>query len=134
MIFIVLFITVSGCSNEAEDRDIEISSSSVSIGAVFPGQEGMDNQKLTYSIVMKNPDSISIVDSVDVILTKIIKDRINKIQSQSIHYDDQGTINISGEVILDMRGLTKEEISQYNFLKGVQFIGDDNVEYFLPIS
>jgi hypothetical protein len=133
MIFIVLFITVSGCSNEAEDRDIEISSSSVSIGAVFPGQEGMD-QKLTYSIVMKNPDSISIVDSVDVILTKIIKDRIIKIQSQSIHYDDQGTINISGEVILDMRGLTKEEISQYNFLKGVQFIGDDNVEYFLPIS
>ncbi|REE55338.1 hypothetical protein A8990_1734 [Paenibacillus taihuensis] len=74
LFLIALFLTASGCTNKTEDRDIEISSSSASIGAVIPEQEDMFNQKLTYSIVMKNPDRISVVDKVDVIITKLFKD------------------------------------------------------------
>lgn len=133
IVVILLCITLLGCSNGEEDQQIEITSSAVSIGAVFPDQVKMDDRKLTYKIVMQNPDKIRVVDTVDVILTKIIKDRIIKIQSESIHYNDEQSITISGEIIFDARGLTKEEISQYDFLQGVQFIGDDNVEYFLPL-
>ncbi|MEF3305716.1 hypothetical protein [Paenibacillus sp. GYB003] len=133
VVLMVLCFAASGCSKEAEDRSVEISRSSVSVGAVFTGEEGMDNQKLAYSIVMNNPNNISIVGSADVIFTKNIKERITRIQYESVHYDDRGTITIAGEIIYDARGLTKDEVSQYDFLKGVQFIGDDNVEYFLPI-
>lgn len=133
--FIVIFFTTSGCTNKTEDRDIDlyISSSSASIGAVLPEQKDIYNQKLTYSIVMQNPDRISVVDNVDVILTKLLKDRVINIQSEGIQYDDKGTIIISGEAIFDARGLSKEEISQFDLLKSIQFIGDNNKEYFLPI-
>lgn len=49
---------------------------------------------------MQNPDRISVVDNVDVILTKLLKDRVINIQSEGIQYDDKGTIIISGEAIL----------------------------------
>ncbi|TYP74531.1 hypothetical protein [Paenibacillus methanolicus] len=112
---------------------MSILSSSFSVGAVSSEQTDWLSQKLTYSIVIQNPERIGMVDDADVILSTIIKDKVERLSSERIQDDDKGTITISGEVIFDARGMTKEEISQFNLLKGVQFMGDDNREYLLPV-
>lgn len=128
-----LAFAATGCSKTAEKQTMEISGRTISIGAVVSGQQDTNRQKVAYRIVLTNPQRIQIVDSADVLLSKIIKGRVIQTQNESIHYDDQGTIALAGEVIFDAMGLSKEEISQHAPLIGVQFIGDDNKEYFLPL-
>lgn len=131
--FVFVVVTISGCQSKGENQTIEISNFLVGIGSVDSTEQNAINQKLTYEIQIHNPKGIRIVDNVDVIFSKFIKDRITRIQSESISYN-AGTIEITGEVIFDAWGLTKEEIAKYDpFVRGVQFLGDDNNEYFLPL-
>ncbi len=122
---------LTGCSITSEkDKEQRITVSAVSIGAVEPEQSNFDKQKLTYEITVANEDDISIVHTVNVIPSMDIKERLIEIKKQGIKYNED-TIEINGEIIIDSKGLTKEEIANLAHIKGLQFIGDNNKEYLL---
>lgn len=56
---------------------------------------------------------------------------VNSEQHQSIKYS-QDTIIINGEIVFDSKGLRKKEITNFEpYIKGLQYIGDNNEKYFL---
>ncbi|MBP3951678.1 hypothetical protein [Bacillus suaedae] len=133
-----LFLLVSvmlistGCSAASEDENEQkIMDYMTSIGSVNLDQDKNDMQKLTYELTIANADDINIVDEVNVIPAKLIQDRLIETTRQGISYH-QNTIDINGEIVFDSRGLSKEEITNFEpLIKGVQFIGDNNKEYLL---
>ncbi|PWU69432.1 hypothetical protein [Gracilibacillus dipsosauri] len=122
------FIILTGCSSTSEnDREQRIINSEVSIGTV----ESEHKQKLTYEITIANEDDVSVVDTVNVIPSMNIKDRLIETKKQDIKYN-KDTIEINGEIIFDSKGLSKEEITTFEpYIKGLQFVGDNNKEYLL---
>ncbi|WP_085994227.1 hypothetical protein [Oceanobacillus senegalensis] len=132
VILLTVFILLTGCSHTDEEKNGQrITDSVISIGAVESESSNFDKQKLTFEITIENADDVRIVDSVHVIPSMNVKDRVIETKKQGITYN-QDTIEMNGEIIFDSRGLTKEEMTNFEpYIKGLQFIGDNNKEYLL---
>ncbi|ASK63892.1 hypothetical protein CFK37_17870 [Virgibacillus phasianinus] len=129
---LIILILLTGCSNTSEDEAEErITNSVVSIGAVDSEKDRFEKQKLTYELTIANADNVRIVDTVNVIPAKVIKDRLIETKNLGVKYK-QDKIEINGEIIFDLSDLTKKEITRFEpYIKGIQFIGDNNNEYLL---
>ncbi|WP_430787430.1 hypothetical protein VBD025_16435 [Virgibacillus flavescens] len=131
--FVLSIIVLTGCTDSnAEEKQLTITNNVVSIGAVKTQQK--DTQKLTYEVTIGNTGDLQVVGEADVLLTKLIKDRIIERENQGISYSGD-SITLTGEVVFDTKGLTKKELDEFHpFVKGVQFIGDNNTEYLIEAS
>ncbi|WP_100404289.1 hypothetical protein [Bacillus solitudinis] len=133
LLTLVMFFMAECSSANEDEKQQRIIDYTASIGAVNSEQDNFEKQKLKYEITLANEDDISIVDSPSVIPAKLIHDRLVETVRQGIEYN-QDTIVINGEIIFDSRGLSKEEITNFEpLIKGLQFIADNNVEYLLLI-
>lgn len=125
---------IAGCSNEDNAKNLKITNSKVSIGAVNSDTANVEKQKLTYDITIKNPIDIRVVDDYEIIPAKIINDQVISWEQKGIEYNEK-TIELTGNVIFSSKGLTKKQIAHFNpLIKGVQFISDNNEEYILLLK
>ncbi|MFC4389064.1 hypothetical protein ACFOZ1_14875 [Gracilibacillus marinus] len=64
----------------------------------------------------------------------IFNGTIINVSNQSLEYKEEELI-VSGEITYNVAGLSKEELSNHkSYIKAIQFIGDDNVEYLLKLK
>lgn len=133
LFLLALFFVASVYSHQEKKQELRISGFSRGIGAVNPGQTDLDVQKLTYRIMLSNPNRIQIVDTVEVVPSRFLKERVVQDLRQTLEYNDPTTITISGEIVFDAKGLSKEDVAGERMLTAVQFKGDDHADYFLPM-
>ncbi|MGE5679182.1 MAG: hypothetical protein ACM3ZR_14100 [Pseudomonadota bacterium] len=125
----VSLLLLTGCSadNELKKPTIEISAVSTSIGAVGNNTSDTETQSFKYNITMINngPEEIAIA-SVKPVLSDAFLERvpegelavqINKTIAPG------GNLEVSGEIIFDAKGLTKEQIiGMEPFVKELEII------------
>lgn len=125
---LIAIILLTGCSSKSEKISEQRIINSEVLISDFKSEH---KQKLTYEITIANEDDVGIVDLVDVIPSMNIKDRLIETKKRGIKYN-KGIIKVSGEFVFDTVGLSKEEILHFEpYIKGIQFIGDNNEEYLL---
>lgn len=127
LVFAVILLLFTACSKEsAESRpDIEISSISTSIGAVGNGSGNIETQSYKFNITMINNEAedINIVSVKPVLSDKFLERVLNG--DEPIQVDKVilkgGSLEVSGEIIFDAKGLTKEQIINLEpFIKEVR--------------
>jgi hypothetical protein len=133
-ILLSALILLSGCStNKPADKvsSIEITNIVTSIGAVGNNINDSDTQsfKFTITLVNNEPTDITIV-SVTPILSEIFLERAadkNKIMPVNRIVSPGGSIDVTGEVIFDAKGMTKDQIVNLQpFIKEVK-IADERI-------
>lgn len=131
LILSVLFL-VTGCSStNNEDKQQRITKSEATVEKVTPEKENAEKQRLRYEITIANEDDVRIVDSVNVIPAKKLQEHLGETVNKGIEYKEE-YIKLHGVIILESNKLTKEDISRSKpYIKGLQFIGDNNKEYLL---
>jgi hypothetical protein len=126
-ILLCIALIISGCSTKKslEEEGISISAISSSIGAVGQNTNDFENQSFKYTITLTNNEEANItVVSITPMLSEnfasLVSDKnvtvdINKTISKD------SSIDVSGEIIFNTKGLSKEQIiSLEPFVKEVK--------------
>ncbi len=116
IILIAVLLLLIGCSN-SDTRlrpGIEVSSITSSIGAVGENTKNFDIQSFKYTIALINNDVVDIkIISVEPELSeefaKRAEDRSTAIQVDKV-ISSGSSIDVSGEIIFDAKGMSKEQI------------------------
>lgn len=129
ILIILILLLLAGCSsnNTSNTMGIEINTITSSIGAVGENINDFDTQRFRYTITLTNNDvsdikivSIEPVLSEEFIERALDEDRIVHVNEQISHGN---SIDVSGEIIFDAKGLAKEQIvSMKPFVKKVRII------------
>lgn len=135
LILAAILLLSSACSgsNERDKAGIEISSINTSIGAVGKNANDFETQSFKYTITLINnePADMSIV-SVKPVLSEKFLERVSngnvEIQMNKV-IPKGGSLEVSGEIIFDAKGLTKEQvISLEPFIKEVKIIEERTID------
>jgi hypothetical protein len=134
LVLAAILLLCAACSNnnERDKAGIEISSITTSIGAVGKNANDFETQSFKYTITLINNESadMSIV-SVKPVLSEKFLERASKVNVE-IQLDKVipkgGSLEVSGEIIFDTKGLTKEQvISLEPFIKEVKIIEERTI-------
>jgi len=134
LVLAAILLLSSACSgnDEREKAGIEISIINTSIGAVEKNVNDFDTQSFKYTITLINnePADMSIV-SVEPVLSEKFLERVSsgnvKIQLNKV-IPMGGSLDVSGEIIFDAKGLTKEQIIGLEpFIKEVKIIEERTI-------
>jgi len=134
MILITILLLFAGCSrNDALNKQgIDIAGSTSSIGAVGENTNDFDTQSYKYAFTLTNNEAadITIVSAEPVLSEKFLERvsdgdttiQVNRVVSQG------ESIEVTGEIIFDATGLTKEQIvSMEPFIKEVRIVEERTI-------
>lgn len=116
MVILSIIILAAGCSSSKPERigGIEITDISSSIGAVDGNTGDIETQSFKYTITLKNNEAADMtIISVRPVLSEELLERIsNKDITLQVNQviRPENSLGISGEIIFDAKGLTKEQI------------------------
>jgi len=129
MLLIVVFLLFPGCSsnNTVTTMGIDINSITSSIGAVGGNTNDFETQSFKYTITLTNNDAADItIVSVEPILSEefieraLNEDRIIQVNELIPH---GSSIDVTGEIVFDAKGMTKEKIiSMEPFVKEIKIV------------
>lgn len=134
LVLAAILLLSAACSNnnERDKAGIEISSISTSIGAVGNNTNDFETQSFKYTITLINNEAadMSIVSVKPVLSEKFLERASNgnaEIQLDKV-IPKGGSLEVSGEIIFDAKGLTKEQIiSLEPFVKEVKIIEERTI-------
>jgi len=129
MFLIPILLLFVGCSsnNTLDTMGIRINSITSSIGAVGGNTNDFETQSYKYTMTLTNNDTSDIkIVSVEPVLSQEFQERVSDRDTviQVNKTVTQGSsLDVSGEIIFDAKGLTKEKIiSMEPFVKEVRII------------
>lgn len=130
-IILLLFVLLplAGCSgnNTLNTMSIEINTITSSLGAVGANTNDFETQSFKYTMTLTNNDASDIkIVSVEPVLSQEFQERVSDRDTviQVNKTVTQGSsLDVSGEIIFDAKGLTKEQIiSMEPFIKEIRII------------
>ena len=129
MLLLSVFLLLAGCSgnNALNTMGIEINSLTSSIGAVGENTNDFETQSFKYIMTLTNNDASDIkIVSVEPVLSQEFQDRVSD-RDTVIHVNKTvikgSSLDVSGEIVFDAKGLTKEQIiSMEPFIKEIRII------------
>jgi len=134
MLLIVVFLLFSGCSsnNTVTTMGIDINSITSSIGAVGGNTNDFETQSFKYTITLTNNDAADItIVSVEPVLSEefieraLNEDRIIQVNELIPH---GSSIDVTGEIVFDAKGMTKEKIiSMEPFVKEIKIVEERTI-------
>lgn len=135
MVMLICTIAIFvGCTNKSQSNNgISINSIQTSIGAIEENTNDIENQSFKYTVQLTNneDDDLKII-SIEPILTekfeKLVssKDLIKNI-NEIISKNDY--LEVSGEIIFNTKGMSKEEIeSMQPFIKEIKIIEERKIK------
>ncbi len=122
-------LVVPGCSTKEtiDEKGISVSGISSSIGGVGPNTSDFETQRFNYTITLTNNDEKDI--KVVLIVPVLSEAFAEKVSDKNITVDVNKTISkgnsidVTGEIIFDTKGLSKEQIMNLQpFVKEVKVI------------
>lgn len=129
ILLILVLLLLAGCSdnNTLNTMGIEINTITSSIGAVGGNINDFETQSFKYTMILTNNDASDIkIVSVEPVLSEEFfkrasdEDRIIQVNKSIPH---GSSIDVSGEIVFDAKGLTKDQIvSMKPFIKEVKII------------
>lgn len=129
----VLFLTACSTDSTMDKSGISINNIVTSIGAVGNNTDDYETQSFKFTITLTNNEAADIgIVSVEPVLSEKVLERVSggdaKIQVESI-IPKGGSLNVSGEIIFNAKGLTKEQIiSLEPFVNEVRIIEERTIE------
>lgn len=129
VLLVTILILLSGCSGNATRKSagIDITGITSSIGAVGENTKDFETQSFKYTITLTNNDEEDItIISVRPVISEKLHERISSkditLQVNRV-IPKGGSLGVSGEIIFDAKGLTKEQtVSMEPFVKEVRII------------
>lgn len=118
-------------TNAQKSVGLEVSGMSSGLGAV---DENLDKTKISYSIPLSNNSSKDrYIKWIEPTLGEKVKDRLLseeiKVNVQKIIKGNQ-YLEIEGEIILDTKGMTKQEITELTpFITGIKIESQEMIEF-----
>jgi hypothetical protein len=110
-------------------------SASISYGAV--DDENLDKTRIAYEITVSgSKEDINNIFSQELLINPDYKDLI--LEKGPYNFQVKGTknpyIEVTGSLVFDTRGKSKEDIDDMNLLQGIKVIDMDNNEYTLAFK
>lgn len=127
LLFVLLLLAGCSSNNTLNTMGIEINTITSSLGAVEANTNDFETQSFKYTMTLTNNDASGIkIVSVEPVLSEEFierasdEDRIIQVNKLISH---GSSIDVTGEIIFDAKGLTKEQIiSMEPFVKEVRII------------
>jgi hypothetical protein len=133
LLFVLLIIT--GCSTKeiVNQKGISLSGVLTSIGAVGENTNGFEKQSFKYTITLTNNDDDNItVVSITPVLSEVFANAVpdkNVTVKVNRTISKGNSINVSGEIIFNTKGLSKEQIiSMKPFIKEVKITEERTIQ------
>ncbi len=135
LILVAILLLSAACSKDStvSKADIDISGISTSIGAVGNNTNDIETQSFKFTITLTNNEAADMeIVSVKPVLSEKFLERVSN-RDTTIKVDKvipQGSsLDVSGEIIFDAKGLTKEQIvSLEPFIKEVRIVEERTVK------
>jgi len=132
LIFILLLCTACSSNTPLNNVGIDITWSMASIGPVEGNANDLETQSFKYSVIITNNEAIdiTIVEIMPLLSEKFLERVSNKDTMIKVNktISKGSSLEVSGEIIFDARGLTKEQIhSLQPFVKEVKIIEERNI-------
>ncbi|MEA4924293.1 MAG: hypothetical protein VB084_03190 [Syntrophomonadaceae bacterium] len=116
-VLLLIILLFSGCSSDKTvDKvdPVDITGILSSIGAVGDNTNDFDTQRFQFTITLKNnePTDITIISLKPVLSEKFLERAADKNVIIPVNQiiSSGGSLDVSGEIIFDAKGLTKEQI------------------------
>lgn len=132
LVFMSLLLLLPACTanstpNTPSKLGLEINSINSSIGAIGENTKDIETQSFKYTVTLTNnePTDITIVSVNPVLSEKFLERVSNKDTVVKVNktISKGGSLNVTGEIIFDAKGLTKEQIvSLQPFVKDVKIL------------
>lgn len=132
MVLLPVLLLLTACSGNnnsgaTKNNGIEITNIVSSIGAVDENTNNIDTQSFKYAMTLTNNDAIDIkIVSVSPVLSNEFLNRVDNKETRievNKTITNGSSINITGEIIFDAKGLTKEQIDSLQpFIKDVKIL------------
>lgn len=132
LISILLLFTACSTNNDSNMVGIDIQNISSGIGAVGGNVNDFETQSFSYTITLTNSEAADItIVSVNPVLTEKFSERVeNKDTIIKVNKIIPGgsSLNVTGDIIFDAKGLTKEQIVNLQpFVKEVKVLEERTV-------
>ncbi|HYF81951.1 MAG TPA: hypothetical protein VEB00_02840 [Clostridia bacterium] len=134
MLLISIILLFAGCSrNDTLNKvGIDITAMNSSIGAVGENTNDFETQSFKFTITLTNNEAadIMIVSVRPILSEKFLERASNKDTVMQINrsISQGGSLDVTGEIIFDAKGLTKEQIvSLEPFIKEVKIIEERTI-------
>jgi hypothetical protein len=134
-IFMVFILFVCLRAFIKNDKEKYMISASISYGAV--DDENLDKTRIAYEITVSgSKEDINNIFSQELLINPDYKDLI--LEKGPYNFQVKGTknpyIEVTGSLVFDTRGKSKEDIDDMNLLQGIKVIDMDNNEYTLAFK
>jgi len=133
-LILAIFLFVVGCSKPKEDEKMGLRIYGMSVGLGAVDNNNTDQQRLTYSFCLTNEDNDAVyIKAVEPVIgtgisNRVVTEKLEVLIEKEIPANR--SMEISGEIVLDTKGLSKQEIvSLEPFITGIKITSEKTISF-----